>query len=56
MKRAFTLIERGGVGWATGNPRRGILAIIVLSIAGGALLLRVRTGAPSNGPAGQVSV
>jgi UMF1 family MFS transporter len=33
----------GGVGLATGNPRLGILALIVLFVAGGALLLRVKT-------------
>jgi len=34
----------GGVGVVTGNPRLGILAIIILFVAGGALLFRVRTG------------
>lgn len=33
----------GGVSYATGNPRLSILAIIVLFVAGAALLLRVRT-------------
>jgi UMF1 family MFS transporter len=33
----------GGVSYATGNPRLSIIAIISLFIAGGALLLRVRT-------------
>jgi UMF1 family MFS transporter len=32
----------GGVSYATGNPRLSILAIIVLFVAGAALLLRVR--------------
>jgi UMF1 family MFS transporter len=35
----------GGVSYATGNPRLSILAIIVLFIAGAALLTRVRTPA-----------
>jgi len=33
----------GGVSYATGNPRLSILAIIVLFVAGAALLTRVRT-------------
>ena len=34
----------GGVAAITHNPRLGILAIIVLFVAGAALLLRVKTG------------
>jgi UMF1 family MFS transporter len=44
----------GGVGVATGNPRLGILALIVLFVAGGALLLRVAVGDRANARAGGV--
>jgi MFS transporter, UMF1 family len=45
----------GGVGWATGNPRLGILAVVILFVAGGGLLTRVRVpgAARTNAPAKQ---